>query len=702
MINKYKQNKIIKENYKYIMFLFFIMIIIFYMFIIKNIIYNKTFSFNENNKNIEYRIKPNLKRGRYIININYKTQEDSSLSVNLENFNLLNNTLTSDKESILIPLNLNFNISNENLDFLMSENYDDFKIKNIQIKYSGDIFGKILVILIYFFIAFISFYLFKNKNLTSYISLIYIFLIPIFAENIIMNILFLFCSLYVFHLIKTKNILENKDFKIISIFVLISFFIMFFCTKSSPFYIINDWVDSQSYYTMGKGIFNGKVIYRDLFEQKGPVFYFLYGIGYLICKTDFYGVYFLESIFLSMNLYFVYKTAKMFLTKNYALLAAIIFPVFILNFKFMRYGGSCEQFISVFIMISLYLFIKYFKYGNKNIHPPKYMMIHGILGTVVLMSKFNLTLFWAGIGSVIYIDILLKKDYKNFFDNLKYLFFGVLTAAIPVIVYFAANGALKDFFDVIIFNSKYASIGSSEFILSRVLKNFLKASQYNFTCFLLEMLGFSVFIFKKNFLSSLGKAGLVFSYILLVFATYMGQILKYYYFSIAIFCILGIISILYFVEYILKAVIEKEALNYLFIITFILTVYFNGNYQQSILFEKSLTAQEKFAYIMNNESDSPTLLNIDFLDGGFYNEAEIIPNIKFFQRQNISYSVFPENIDTQKNALKNKNVKYAVSRRMKKNEELNWTELKNNYELISTHNQKFEGIDYIYYLYRAK
>ena len=48
------------------------------------------------------------------------------------------------------------------------------------------------------------------------------------------------------------------------------------CSKSSPLYAFNDWVDANCYFTVGKSIFKGLVPYRDLFEQKGPVIYFIH------------------------------------------------------------------------------------------------------------------------------------------------------------------------------------------------------------------------------------------------------------------------------------------------------------------------------------------------------------------------------------------------------------------------------------------
>ena len=61
--------------------------------------------------------------------------------------------------------------------------------------------------------------------------------------------------------------------------LLISSAFLLICTKSSPLYPLNDWQDANAFFTMGKGMMNGKVLYRDLFEQKGPLLYFMHGTG---------------------------------------------------------------------------------------------------------------------------------------------------------------------------------------------------------------------------------------------------------------------------------------------------------------------------------------------------------------------------------------------------------------------------------------
>ena len=57
------------------------------------------------------------------------------------------------------------------------------------------------------------------------------------------------------------------------------------CSKSSPLYPMNDWVDVNCFFTVGRGITHGMVPYLDLYEQKGPLIYFLYALAALISES---------------------------------------------------------------------------------------------------------------------------------------------------------------------------------------------------------------------------------------------------------------------------------------------------------------------------------------------------------------------------------------------------------------------------------
>ena len=68
-------------------------------------------------------------------------------------------------------------------------------------------------------------------------------------------------------------------------FLLAAALCLMLASRSSFLYPLNNWDDANSYFTMGKCMFRGFVPYRDLFDQKGILLYFIYGISSLISAT---------------------------------------------------------------------------------------------------------------------------------------------------------------------------------------------------------------------------------------------------------------------------------------------------------------------------------------------------------------------------------------------------------------------------------
>lgn len=75
------------------------------------------------------------------------------------------------------------------------------------------------------------------------------------------------------------------------------------CSKSSPLYPMKDWVDVHCYMTLGRGLLHGQIPYRDLYEQKGPILYFLYAVVALLGQRAFWGQYLLEVVTFGLFLY---------------------------------------------------------------------------------------------------------------------------------------------------------------------------------------------------------------------------------------------------------------------------------------------------------------------------------------------------------------------------------------------------------------
>lgn len=105
-----------------------------------------------------------------------------------------------------------------------------------------------------------------------------------------------------------KKILDYlKKYQFIIYSLVISFTILMITSKNSFLYPLNDWVDANAFFTVGKGMMNGVVPYKDIFEQKGILLYLIYGIGYLISHKTFHGVFIIEVIFFAIFLYYTIK-----------------------------------------------------------------------------------------------------------------------------------------------------------------------------------------------------------------------------------------------------------------------------------------------------------------------------------------------------------------------------------------------------------
>ena len=99
---------------------------------------------------------------------------------------------------------------------------------------------------------------------------------------------------------------------------------------------------------------NGLVIYRDLYDQKGPYLYLLYGIAYLISHKTFFGVFLFE---IGAALIFLFVTGKYIERKSSRMIAYVLMPVVgaaaYASWSF-YFGGAAEEFCLPMLAIAVY------------------------------------------------------------------------------------------------------------------------------------------------------------------------------------------------------------------------------------------------------------------------------------------------------------------------------------------------------------
>ena len=88
-------------------------------------------------------------------------------------------------------------------------------------------------------------------------------------------------------------------------------FLLLLSASTSPLYKDLCDGDSSIFIFFGKAITLGKDAYRDYFDHKGPILFYINALGYFLTKSKV-GVFILQCISLSISSIFMYKTARFF------------------------------------------------------------------------------------------------------------------------------------------------------------------------------------------------------------------------------------------------------------------------------------------------------------------------------------------------------------------------------------------------------
>lgn len=476
--------------------------------------------------------------------------------------------------------------------------------------------------------------------------------------------------------INQKITLKQRCFIAIIAIIVITLF-----SKSSFLYPLNDWVDSNCFMTVGKSILHGKVPYLDLYEQKGPLLYFIHAFAAMISSTTFIGVYFIEVIACYFFLYYSYRILIMYTDKNIIFLLPVLSLLVYSSTNFCH-GDSAEELCLPLLSYALYIGIKFLK---KRTVPPAYeSLMIGITSSCVLWIKYSMLGFYIGWIIIPAVVLIKNKQLKELLKMILFIILGVIIVSIPIIIYFLYNDALIEMFKVYFYNNIFLYNSDQSIPVISTLYNVFKAvtswiSNNSLISFLIII---GVIIIKKDHLIFKFILVLIIFTALFIFRNSLSY--TYYSFILSIFTLFGLIPLYRFIN---KNNVMKILLLYL--ITIVISI--NQSSNTYLIFEnKENLPQYKFKEIICKE-DNPTLLNYGFLDGGFYTVCDIVPTCKYFCKLNIQLD---EMYEGQNQCLEKGLVDFVVTR----NEEIKYE----HYELVSTSSYYFEGQIFYYYLYQLK
>lgn len=436
----------------------------------------------------------------------------------------------------------------------------------------------------------------------------------------------------------------------IAFLVVCAFIIITFVSASSPVYPFNVWDDVNVYFTVGRGVFEGQIPYLDLYEQKGPIFLFMYAIASLISKTSFTGVWLFECIAASIFSVFSWKSVKLFV-KDPPVISIALVPVLIsitYTIGMFNFGGNTEEFCFPLLSVVLYIALKMIKAKDQVLPGIKDAVICGVITGILFWTKYTFLGFIIAFILILIVRAVRYKSYSLLLKDVLFFLIGFVVVSIPVFVYFGINNALGTLFEVYFYNNIFNYIGADSYpgLLGNPVIRFVavpvmalfESCVSNPDYALLLVLSFAgVFLFEKQYRKNVVILFLV-TFAVALKAVFSQPFYTYYY---------GYILCFYFVFALIPAVrtvsklmiIKAGSAKFINIIVAavctMITVcaVFMCKNMYLITVPRNELSQFVLADIIN-ETEDPKILTYDIIDGGFYLASGVSPSNRYFTTMN--------------------------------------------------------------------
>lgn len=466
---------------------------------------------------------------------------------------------------------------------------------------------------------------------------------------------------------------------------------LLFCSQCSPLYPLNVWGDANCLLTVGRVMREGGVLYRDIYEQKGPTLYLLHEVAAWIADDSFLGVYVLEVIAFAIALFFAWRiagrkapgAAQMPLLAAVALMAACVLT----SASFSR-GDSAEEFCLPLLLGAMDVALAgYEKEGAPLAF--RRMLVCGIFAGVVATIKYTLLGLWIGLCLSEGIVAIRQGGLARIFRSAGAFLLGMMLPILAWGVYFAWHGALGDALEAYVINNIF--LYSTE--ESATIKDALRILRDNALWALPAFAGTAFFVLRRKEPMEARLCLLMMAACQSCTVFLLGRVWPYSPLAMAPFAALGVAAAMRvnWAAFIHPAYLRKVLCAVSCLAALLLAwvgtpnAFLRGQKLQDL-------AQGRLAgYI----EPGATLLQYSHLDDGLYLTSGALPTEKYFVRLNVD--------DPQMQSELDRYVREAIPDYVL----VTWRELPaefDRYQLIATDAGYDERnrINKLFYLYRRK
>lgn len=244
----------------------------------------------------------------------------------------------------------------------------------------------------------------------------------------------------------------SKFLNIVLLVLVALAFLVLYSFSTSPLYV-NEGMDSCVFKTIGLGILNGKVPYIDIFDHKGPLLFYINAMGLLISRN--YGILLLQVINLTMTLFFLFRIARLFVSRRLSM--ALVLLALLFYSGLISEGNQCEEWMLSPIVISLYWGLRMIQEGQP-LSVVKSLLFGVFFGILFFIRSNDAVSTVGALFFGISLWKLVRKEIQQFVIGSLMFLVGFLIVAFPFLVLYCSKGAFSDLmYGLFGFNMKYTS-----------------------------------------------------------------------------------------------------------------------------------------------------------------------------------------------------------------------------------------------------
>ena len=215
--------------------------------------------------------------------------------------------------------------------------------------------------------------------------------------------------------------------------------------------------DSVMYRLMGQCWYNGDMVYVDLFDNKGPYLYLIQMLGIAI-HPERWGIFILQVVNFAIIFDLFYRIAGLFSSKRWQQILSVIAST-LLCISIFEGGNLTEDWSLSFLLLPLYLSLKWLKTNPSTPHPYIYSAIYGLCFGIVSLIRLNNTAIIVGIVIGLLIMHIINRQYRKLGLNAVSFIIGMAIAITPMLLYFGLNHSLDDMiYATLLYNIKYSQV----------------------------------------------------------------------------------------------------------------------------------------------------------------------------------------------------------------------------------------------------